>query len=403
MSDRIAYFRIVKGAALSLLLLFPGQPALAGETEANAAEPQQVEQPQKQIDEPEVNVGKTEPTTSQEMPKKPKAAAEKKKFTVSGYTQLRYESFEHSLDGDISDAGLDVQTAKMKITALLVPRLKAVVQIDVGSSDVQFQDVYAEYSLRRKREFAIGQMKWPFGYEVTNSSSNREAPERARIFKRLFPGQRDRGATLEGRLGKDVDWIIGLFDGTGIQEVNEEITDRYGRVISIVSRSITHDYNNHKDIVGRLTWERGNAEFGLSSYIGEGIWNKRRTLFLDQKKNRYGAEFRYFGDKWTLKNEYVRGKGVDEFDSDFGYSKWISGYYSQLSYNLGSRSMLVARYSTMSQDPNEPQLGRRSAWDLGWLGWLSSRTRVRLFYQINRESESPIDNNGFTAECQVVY
>ena len=44
----------------------------------------------------------------------------------------------------------------------------------------------------------MGQFKVPFGYEVLQSSADREMPERARVIRALFPGERDRGARLTG-------------------------------------------------------------------------------------------------------------------------------------------------------------------------------------------------------------
>ena len=45
----------------------------------------------------------------------------------------------------------------------------------------------------------MGQFKVPFGYEVLQSSADREMPERARVIRALFPGERDRGARLTAR------------------------------------------------------------------------------------------------------------------------------------------------------------------------------------------------------------
>lgn len=302
---------------------------------------------------------------------------------VSGYTQLRYERFTQKEDGGDSIRDYSVERARFKVAVSPTDLLKTVVQVDASGGEFALKDLYAAYDLGHKRELSIGQMKWPFGYDVTYSSSDREVPERSLVFRRLFPGQRDRGATIEGKLGKHVDWSIGVFDGSGI--------------------SVTSDYDSNKDIVGHLIWNHGNAEFGLSSYNGKGIWDKKRRRILNERKDRYGSEFRYIGNRWTLKTEYVCGRGVDETKKKSDYSEWVSGYYAQISYSLDSKNMLVARHSSMSQDPNEPDLGRRSALDLGLLRWLNSQNRVRFFYQVNNESQNSVDNNGLTAEWMVVY
>ncbi len=43
----------------------------------------------------------------------------------------------------------------------------------------------------------MGQFKVPFGFEVLQSSGDRELPERAAVIRALFPGERDRGLRLQ--------------------------------------------------------------------------------------------------------------------------------------------------------------------------------------------------------------
>ena len=60
--------------------------------------------------------------------------------------------------------------------------------------EATFVDTWTPLGLR----FTMGQFKVPFGYEVLQSSADREMPERARVIRALFPGERDRGARLTG-------------------------------------------------------------------------------------------------------------------------------------------------------------------------------------------------------------
>lgn len=333
------------------------------------------------------------------------AAKEKTKppFELSGYTQLRYERFTEKEDGGDPVREYEARRARVKLVSRPMDRMKLVLGVDVSDKVVEWKNASIGYDLRNKRDFVLGLQEWPFGYEVTRSSSEREAPERALVFRRLFPGQRDRGAVVESKSAKDLDLVVGLFDGSGTDEYNYNIRNSFGDKIGEGTKTVSSDYNNHKDLVGRALWSRGNAEFGFSGYIGEGIWNKKRTKMLDEKKQRFGGEFRYFGKKWALMTEWVAGRGVDESDKDFSPSDWVSGGYVQVSRDISARDTMALRFSTMSQDPNEPDLGRRSAWDVGWLRWLNDQTRIRVFYQINTESGEKIDNNGFIGEWMVVY
>ena len=62
------------------------------------------------------------------------------------------------------------------------------------TAEATFVDTWTPLGLR----FTMGQFKVPFGYEVLQSSADREMPERARVIRALFPGERDRGVRLTG-------------------------------------------------------------------------------------------------------------------------------------------------------------------------------------------------------------
>ena len=62
-------------------------------------------------------------------------------------------------------------------------------------AEATFVDTWTPLGLR----LTMGQFKVPFGYEVLQSSSDREMPERARVIRALFPGERDRGVRLTAR------------------------------------------------------------------------------------------------------------------------------------------------------------------------------------------------------------
>ncbi len=64
-------------------------------------------------------------------------------------------------------------------------------------AEATFVDTWTPLGLR----FTMGQFKVPFGYEVLQSSSDREMPERAAVIRALFPGERDRGAPPDRALG----------------------------------------------------------------------------------------------------------------------------------------------------------------------------------------------------------
>lgn len=394
---------------LCLALAMVGQIAWAQQTDVQsdtAALRAQIEEMQKTIDQLKQKLDDIETAVNDpkgELQTARKDLGKLKKITVSGYVQTRYEWFSQKENGGIFQDGFNVRRARVKVTAVPTDKTSAVIQLDAGGNKVSVKDAYLTYDFAKDNTFAIGQMNWPFGYEVPYSSSKRETPERALVFRRFFPGERDRGAKIVAPVKRGTAQI-GVFDGTGIETQNTLTTIPTTPPVTIKSSSnVSGDLDNHKDIVANGQWKVDNTEFGVSGYFGKGIWNPTRSGLLGVNKTRYGADFRYFGDNWAIKSEYVRGRGVDEAVATFDNSEWIDGYYTQLNYNTNPKDTLVARYSSMSVDPLAPTFDRRNTWDIGWIRWLTDKTRIKLFRQINDEESNSIDNNGYRVEWIVTY
>lgn len=333
-----------------------------------------------------------------------------KKISVSGYVQARYNVFESHPDKneEVPDS-FSIRRARLKVTGKPTDRASVTVQFDGGQGSradggpsVTTKDAFIEYYFKGDTStglagsvsaqpivaMAMGQMKWPFGYEVVQSSSARETPERSLIAQRLFQGERDRGFQVALPLGSKLLWRIGAFNG---------VETKY------------KDINDNKDLVSSIRGDLGNMTFGVSGYFGKGILGldaaKSPVLYkLNQdRKTRYGADFQYYLHNLSLKAEYFSGKGVDGLDDTKtlvpeALSEKISGGYAQLAYNVTRADTLVAKWETMSLDPANAKYGRRSAWNLGLIHRLDDKTRLKAFYQINQEEKQEIDNNQFTFE-----
>jgi hypothetical protein len=131
------------------------------------------------------------------------------KLKFSGYVQGRYVWQDH----DDSISGVDSMNRPTGFDYWLVRRgrLKAtytgenaeyMLQIDaIGTgvtlkdAEATFVDTWTPLNIR----VTVGQFKVPFGYEVLQSSADREMPERARVIRALFPNERDRGLRLTAR------------------------------------------------------------------------------------------------------------------------------------------------------------------------------------------------------------
>ena len=189
------------------------------------------------------------------------------KLKFSGYIQGRYAW----QDNDDSISGVDAQGRPTSFNRFLVRRgrLKAtytgenaeyLLQIDatgdgvvLKDAEATFVDTWTPVGLR----FSIGQFKVPFGYEVLQSSSEREMPERARVIRALFPGERDRGARLTARW----EWL--RFMGA---LVNGNFTQG-----DPVFNPTSLDNNRYLDTYLRLGGDFGFLVVNLSTQFGQKV------------------------------------------------------------------------------------------------------------------------------------
>jgi len=189
------------------------------------------------------------------------------KLKFSGYIQGRYAW----QDNDDSISGVDAQGRPTSFNRFLVRRgrLKAtytgenaeyLLQIDatgdgvvLKDAEATFVDTWTPVGLR----FSIGQFKVPFGYEVLQSSSEREMPERARVIRALFPGERDRGARITARW----EWL--RFMGA---LVNGNFTQG-----DPVFNPTSLDNNRYLDTYLRLGGDFGFLVVNLSTQFGQKV------------------------------------------------------------------------------------------------------------------------------------
>ncbi len=371
---------------LAAVVMAAGQTAWAQDTNDAASISQQMEQMKAQLEELQQKLNTLDAVVTDPEGKVETALSDLskvKKVTVSGYAQIRYEAADQKEDGGKFDDGYNLRRARIKVTATPTQTTSAVLQLDMGGNKLSVKDAYLTYAPKPIYPFTIGQMNWIFGYEIPYSSSRRETPERALVFRRLFQGERDRGAKLGFPVGKYGTGQVGAFDGTGIES------------------GIAGDFDSKKDYLANVSWAKGDMEWGISGYLGGNILNSGRTDTVTADKDRYGADFRYYGENWTFKSEYVRGKGVDTADP--AYTNWIDGYYTQFNYNTNVQNTLVARYSSMSEDPKKLTLGRRSAWDLGWIHYFDNNLKMKIFQTINQESKVKLPNDITRLEFVVTY
>ncbi len=335
-----------------------------------------------------------------------------KPLKISGYVQGRFTWDERSRHDAVQD-GFAIRRARIK-PEYMTERGGVMIELDMTarsvslkSAEARFKEAWTPLGI----EFALGQMKWPFGFEVDQSSSKRELPERSRVVRAFFAGERDRGARISADVGV-VRLSGGVFEGNGIDN-----TGFIGR-----------DNDRYKDGVARLGVDLGWLSGGVSGWYGRTVapLDEDAPSSLSERtfdRNRLGADLQLkgrlipFGDT-ELRLEGIAGKtyfqsGVEQFGVP------ALGGYAVLVQELHPQHKLAFRYDVFDPAAGTPNLARpddptRPASSnqlhtagFAWVYEHSKQVRLTLAYELPVTqgpdgAQDPSDNL-FTAQLQASY
>lgn len=200
---------------------------------------------------------------------------------------------------------------------------KAVFQMDLTENGVALKDAYIQLDDTFFKIFAlkIGVFDRPFGYEISYSSAKRETPERSMIFQKLFPDERDLGASLnisapEGSFLTGLKLEAGLFSGNGIRK----------------------DDNSKLDFIGHLKYDKKKSgiSYGIGISLYKGTTNNADSI-LNKIQN--SAWTTYTGIPNTLNNrEYIGFDGQVSITTLIGVTQiraeYLFGQQPSLSNNF---------------------------------------------------------------------
>jgi hypothetical protein len=257
-----------------------------------------------------------------------------KKLKFSGYIQSRYQWEEAREDDTGGFSRFTVRRGRLKAT-YTGDIAQFVLQIDAVPTGVSLKDAEATLFLpgtQQHMSVTLGQMKYPFGYEVPQSSSEREFPERSRVVRAFLSGDRDRGVRYSGKLGV-FRLNAGLFDGNGID----------------FPGSVGVDNDKEKDVIGRAGFDLKLISGGISGWyghtLGKGVGEDFRHA---HERSRLGVDLQVYLDvlpigTTAIKGEYIRGRtyvsnGVENLD------RVASGWYALLVQNIGLSDAVAIRY-----------------------------------------------------------
>ena len=323
------------------------------------------------------------------------------RMRLTGYLQADYLHDERSLNETTSATAtrnldqFSVRRARVKFTYQFSRTSRFVLQPDIASSSVTLKDGYIEYTepwTTWKNTLTAGQFKWPFGFEVMYSSSNREMPERTLMIRTLFPGDRDRGVMVSGLgFGDHINYRIGIVNGTGTVQ--------------------SFDFNKRKDIVGRLGGSYGPLDGGVSIYRGADLVSLAGAVGgREFDKERTGIDVQYVTPLpgFLVRGEYVRGRQAPLPNSAVATARAadVEGWYVYGIKNLGTRHQFVVRVD--QYDPNSDASNNAASWYTRTVGgsyifhW-DANSKVMLAYETPKREQQDIDDNVWTVRYQYTF
>lgn len=300
------------------------------------------------------------------------------RLRIAGYIQAEHVHTE-TLDT------FRVRRGRINFQYQFLPTGRFVLQPDLSSSGVALRDAYVEISepwTMWKHTATVGQFKWPFGFEVRQSSRDREMPERTLVVRTLFPGERDRGVQLSGAgFGERFNYRVGVFNGNGTTG------DR--------------DTNKRKDIVGRVGASFGALDLGVSGYNG------RDTVGTlgEFEKDRYGIDVQWVTPLPGLgvRGEYIRGTqppnanaGANARTAD------VDGWYVYVIQNIGTKHQLVLRAD--QYDPNVDTVNNATRTIGGaYIFHYDPNIKVMFAYEQPRLEVNDPDDDAATVRVQYTF
>jgi hypothetical protein len=297
-----------------------------------------------------------------------------KRIKVSGYIQGQYEWH------DDAGAGLDASFGATKGTnrfRVRRGRLKTLyqghmaeymLQIDVTPDGVVIKDAEASLVLDDtvfasptpyEVKLTIGQLKAPFGYELVQSSGDREMPERSRMLAVLYPGERDRGLRLTAKYGP-LRFASAILNGNVFPAVST-FSGISTRVSDPIAGAI--DQSSAKDFVGRLGADFEFIVFGASLHYGStiattagkaaaGMAAAVPSSYQRFRRTRVGGDAQAYLDVPMVGGLVLRGEIIYAMDKNRDYAGVTAnacrdvkslGWYATLVQNVGDHFGVVFR------------------------------------------------------------
>jgi phosphate-selective porin OprO and OprP len=309
----------------------------------------------------------------------------KRAVQISGYTQVRFQSFQEAGKPD----GMDIRRARLDFRGPITPTWDYRLQLEFATAP-KILDATITFKPYDYLKVQAGQFKVPFSLENLAQSNLLETIDRSQVVEALVARGKDVIGNHNGRdVGLEVfgsalklkekfviDYFIAALNGAGINSVEN---------------------NEPKDFAGRLVLHPiTGLDIGGSTYIG---YDRIGTTTLkNQIRNRFGGELSYTWKNLSVKGEYIEGQ-------DDAVKKY--GYYAQASYFIFPKKFqILAKYDAFDPDKSkeDKMTNQLSNWYIGGLTYFfNDWAKLSVNYTYKAEKGTKINNDLISAQAQIGF
>jgi len=236
-------------------------------------------------------------------------------------------------------------------------------------------DAQIEMSFIPHTKLTVGQFKVPFSLENLTPGSDLDTISRSHTVEKLCPGRdigakgRDLGVTINGEFSR-IKYILGVFNGSGINKT---------------------DFNDQKDIVGRVTFYLDSfLGFSLSHYRGRYSPYPEAPIV---KRNRIGMDIFFIKERFSVKGEYILARD----DKTDRYGWYIQGGY----YLFPKKIQTILKYDSLNTKNIRGE--QSDVVTIGFNWFFSKKTKFQINYEYRIGELGKISNHVILAQLQAGF
>jgi hypothetical protein len=286
------------------------------------------------------------------------------------FVQTRFQAL--AMDGtsvDDAQTNFDLSRMETRWSGRLSPKIGMGFEIQYhpapdGAAFELVNDAFVEYYPTDKLTVRAGQFVKPFGFDIQQSSADRESPERGIFAGYFFPGQRDRGVMLQAEVASGLQLFLGAFNGN----------------------RFFADNNRHVNVNGRVrkVFEQVGLAAGVSAQIGRQLLPEGANG--NDHENLFGADAQWAWRRLGVRAEFVTGNRPStllDLEPDFapaftpGSTSTGGAIFSSL--RLTARDQIYGRFDAFYGDPAFGYDVR--AFNMGYFHKVGDHARVGIDYQ----------------------